>query len=165
MAPAPPPPPFLHQDIPLFSGLSHFLAKVLVPSPIPKWGRGFQLWKTASGALQCDPYCPSKDLIVIKISTKNSKIQKQKFQGFYQVFIEGSYFFLFQKSLRNLNHRQYGLTYIIHLENIDQLLSKTHIANSNQDKIQIETYCPFKGYTYISIKSSFLLIEIFLKNF
>ena len=73
--------------------------------------------------------------------------------------------FLFQKSLRNLNHRQYGLTYIIHLENIDQLLSKTHIANSNQDKIQIETYCPFKGYTYISIKSSFLLIEIFLKNF
>ena len=39
-------------------------------------------------------------------------------------------FFLFQKSLRNLNHGQYGLTYIVHLGNIDQCLSKPHIANS-----------------------------------
>ena len=28
-----------------------------------------------------------------------------------------------------------------------------------------QPYCPFKDSTYISIESSFLLIEIFLKNF
>ena len=72
--------------------------------------------------------------------------------------------FLFQKSLRNLNHRQYGLIYAIHLENIDQFLSKAHIANSDQDKIWIEMYCPFKDFTYIPIKSSFLLLKIFLKK-
>ena len=49
-------------------------------------------------------------------------------------------FLLFQKSLRNLNHRQYSLTYIVHLENIDQFLSKAHIANGDQEKIWIETY-------------------------
>ena len=74
-------------------------------------------------------------------------------------------FFLFQKSLRNLNHKQYGLTYIIHLENIDQFLSKAHIGNSDQDKIWFEPYCPFKDSTQLSIESSFLLLEIFLKNF
>ena len=75
------------------------------------------------------------------------------------------FFFLFHKSLRYLNHRQYGLTYIIHLENIYQFLSKAHIANSDQDKIQIEMDCPFNDSTYISIESSFLLLEIFLKKF
>ena len=74
-------------------------------------------------------------------------------------------FFLFQKSVRNLNHGKYGLTYIAHLENIDQCLSKPHITNSDQDKIRIEPYCPFKDSTYIYIESSFLLLEIFLKNF
>ena len=73
-------------------------------------------------------------------------------------------FFLFQMFLRNLNHRQYGLTYTIHLENTDQFSSKAHIANSDQDKIQIETHCPFKDSTYISIKSPFLLY-IYLKYF
>ena len=53
-------------------------------------------------------------------------------------------FFLIQKSLRNLNHGQYGLTYIVHLENIDQFLSNAHIGNSDQDKIRFEPYCPFK---------------------
>ena len=56
-------------------------------------------------------------------------------------------FFLFQKSLRNLNHGQYGLTYIAHLGNTDQFLSKAHIGNSDQDKIQFEPYCPFKDST------------------
>ena len=81
------------------------------------------------------------------------------FQGFYQVFVKGWCFF----SVSSL-HR-HGLTYIIHLENNDQFLSKAHIANSDQDKIWIETYCPFKHSTYISIKSSILLLEIFLKFF
>ena len=48
-------------------------------------------------------------------------------------------FFFYFKSLRNLNHRQYGLTYTVHLENIDQFLSKAHVANSDRDKMQIET--------------------------
>ena len=56
-------------------------------------------------------------------------------------------FFLFQKSLSNLNHRQYGLTYIVHLESIDQFLSKVHIGSSDQDKIQFEPYCLFKDST------------------
>ena len=51
------------------------------------------------------------------------------FQGFYQVFVKGWCFF----SVSSL-HR-HGLTYIIHLENNDQFLSKAHIANSDQDKI------------------------------
>ena len=74
-------------------------------------------------------------------------------------------FLLFQKSSRNLYHGEYGLTYIVHLENIDRCLSKPHIANSDQDKIRIEPYCPFKDSTYISIECSFLLLEIFLKKF
>ena len=44
-------------------------------------------------------------------------------------------FLLFQKSLRKLSHSQYGLTFIVHLENIDQFLSKVHIGNSDQEKI------------------------------
>ena len=43
-------------------------------------------------------------------------------------------FFPFEKSLRNLNHGQYGLIYILHLGNTDQFLSKAHITNSGQDK-------------------------------
>ena len=66
-------------------------------------------------------------------------------------------FFLFQMFLRNLNHRQYGLIYTVHLENTDQFSSKANTANSDQDKIQIETHCPFKDSTCISIESSFLL--------
>ena len=42
---------------------------------------------------------------------------------------------------------------------------KSHIANSDQDKTRVEPYCPFKDSAYISIKSSFLLLEIFLKSF
>ena len=38
------------------------------------------------------------------------------------------------KVLRNLNHGQYCLTNIVHLESIDQFLSKAQIANSNQGK-------------------------------
>ena len=57
------------------------------------------------------------------------------------------FFFLFQKSLRNLNHEQYGFTYIVHLENIDQFLSKAHIGNLDQDKIRFEPYCHFKDST------------------
>ena len=53
----------------------------------------------------------------------------------------------FQKYLENLNHGQYGLTYIVHLENIDQFLSKSHKGNSDQDKLQFEPYCPFKDST------------------
>ena len=56
------------------------------------------------------------------------------------------------------------MTYIVHLENIDQFLSKAHIANSDQDK-RIEPYYSFKDSTHISIASSFLLLEIFLENF
>ena len=52
-------------------------------------------------------------------------------------------FFLFQKSLRNLNHRQYGLAYIAYLENIDHFLLEAHIGNSDQDKIWFEPYTRF----------------------
>ena len=53
--------------------------------------------------------------------------------------------FLFQKSLENLNHGQYGLTYIVHLKNIDQFLSKAHIGNSDQHKLWFEPYYPLKA--------------------
>ena len=45
------------------------------------------------------------------------------------------------------------------------ILSKALIGNSDQDKIWFESYCPSKDSTKVSIKSSFLLLEIFLKNF
>ena len=103
-------------------------------------------WKIVSGTLRFDCYFP--------------------LQGFYQLFIKGScFFFLFQKPLSSLNHGQYGLFYIFHLESINKFLSKAHIGNSEQDKIQFEPYCPFKDSTYVSIKTSFLLLKIFLKNF
>ena len=57
------------------------------------------------------------------------------------------FFFLFQNYLSNLNHRQYALTYIVHLESIDQFLSKAHIGNSDQDKIRLEAYCRCKDST------------------
>ena len=50
-----------------------------------------------------------------------------------------------------------------HLEKIDQFLLKAHTANSDQDKIWIQPYCPFMDSTSISIKSSWN-IEIFLKK-
>ena len=81
-------------------------------------------WKIVSGTRRFDRYSP--------------------FQGFYQGFM---LIFLFQKSLRNLNHGQYGLTYIIHLENTDQFLSEAHIGNSDQDKIRFELYSLFKDST------------------
>ena len=40
-------------------------------------------------------------------------------------------FFLFQKSLSNLNCGQYGLIYIVYLESIDQFLSKAHMGKSD----------------------------------
>ena len=86
-------------------------------------------WKIISGTVWSDRYFP--------------------FQGFYQVFFKDSCFFLSQKSSRILNHGQYDLTYIIHLENIGQFLSK---ADSLKDS------------TYISFKNSFFA-KIFFKNF
>ena len=50
----------------------------------------------------------------------------------------------------------------IWFENIGQFLWKAH---SVQDKIWIAPYCHLKDSTYIAIKNSFLLLEIFLKNF
>ena len=41
-----------------------------------------------------------------------------------------------------MNHGQYGLTYIVYLENIDHFLLKAHIGNSDQDKIRVGPYCP-----------------------
>ena len=61
-----------------------------------------------------------------------------------------------------MNHRQFGLNYIIYLENKDQFLSKVQTENSDQDKMRFEPYCPFKDSTTVS---SFLLLEIFLKIF
>ena len=46
-----------------------------------------------------------------------------------------------------MNHGQYGLIYIVHLENIDQFLSKAHTGNLDQDKIRLEPYCLFKDST------------------
>ena len=99
-------------------------------------------WKIVSGTIQFDRYF--------------------LFQGIYQVFFKGSCIVLFQKSSRNLNREQYGLTCIVYLVNIGQFLSK---ARSYQDKMWIESYCPLKDSTYISIENSFLLLEIFFKNF
>ena len=68
-------------------------------------------------------------------------------QGFYQVFMKDlrfCFFFKSLKDLRNLKHGQFDLNYIVHLENNDQFLSKAQIANSDQDKIRFESYCPFK---------------------
>ena len=39
------------------------------------------------------------------------------------------------------------LIYIVHLESIDQFLSKENIRNSDQDKIWFEPYCPFNDST------------------
>ena len=45
----------------------------------------------------------------------------------------------------------------------------TFVANSDQANVRTmlvdEPYSPFKDFTYVSIESSFLLLEIFLKNF
>ena len=45
----------------------------------------------------------------------------------------------------------------------------TSVANSDQANVWTmlvdEPYSPFKDFTYVSIESSFLLLEIFLKNF
>ena len=154
-------------------GLTHIvLSRILYKFP-PKTALKYWL-KNCIWDIQFDPFCPSKGLMVIQISTKSSffiffdvqKLFKKfyqghgfimvwpilsfqgsyinvhltlvyflllkiywkvvsattrfdryfPFQGFYQVFIKGlCFFFLFQKSLRNLNHRQYGLTNIAHL--------------------------------------------------
>ena len=72
---------------------------------------------------------------------------------------------LFQKSLRNLNHKQYGLTYIAHLENIDQLLSKAHMANSNQDKIRIKHIVLSRIFHIYPLKALFSYLEYFWKIF
>ena len=42
------------------------------------------------------------------------------------------------RNLRNLNYGQFSLNYIVHLENINQFLSKAQIANSDQDQIWFE---------------------------
>ena len=68
---------------------------------------------------------------------------------------------LFQKSLRNLNHKQYGLTYIAHLENIDQLLSKAHMANSDQDKIRIKHIVLSRIFHIYPLKALFSYLEYF----
>ena len=51
------------------------------------------------------------------------------------------------RNLRNLNHGQFSLNYIVHLENINQFLSKAQIANSDQDQIWFEPYCSFRDST------------------
>ena len=72
------------------------------------------------------------------------------------------FFFLFQNTLKNNNHGQYGSTCIVHLGNIDQFLFQAHITNSDQDKIGIESYCSFKVSHIFSSKSA---IFCYLKYF
>ena len=43
-----------------------------------------------------------------------------------------------------MNHRQFGLSYMVHLENNDQFLSKAQIAKSDQDKMWFKPYYPLK---------------------
>ena len=74
-------------------------------------------------------------------------------------------FFLFQKSLKNLNHKQYGLTYIVHLENIDQLLSKAHMVNSDQDKIWIKHIALSRIFHIYPLTALFCYLEYFWKTF
>ena len=57
------------------------------------------------------------------------------FNDFIKFSLKAHTFFLIQRSLRNLNPEQYDLTYMVHLENIDQLFSKEHVGNSIQDSI------------------------------
>ena len=61
------------------------------------------------------------------------------FKDSIQLSLKVHAFFLFQNSLRNLNHGQYDLTYIVHLENIE-LFSKARVGNSNQDKIRFISF-------------------------
>ena len=77
------------------------------------------------------------------------------------------------------NQGQYRLIHNVQIVNFDQSLTKSNIQSMltfvmfvvNSDQANVWTmlvnqpYCPFKDSTYISIESSFLLIEIFLKNF
>ena len=68
-----------------------------------------------------------------------------------------------------MNHRQYGLTYTVHLEKIDQFLSKGHTANSDRDKIQTEThvfpskvlFCYLKYFWRISNQGQYGLLHNF----
>ena len=83
------------------------------------------------------------------------------FKDYIKISLKAQAFFLFQKSLRNLNHRQYGSTYLVHVENIRKFL----IENWDQDKIWTEIYRPFNDSTYIAIERSFLVLERFLKSF
>ena len=73
-------------------------------------------------------------------------------------------FFSVSKVFKKFELQTIWFNLYCHLENIDQFLSKGHIANSDQHKIRIQPYCPFKDSTYISIETSWN-IEIFLKNF
>ena len=63
---------------------------------------------------------------------------------------------MFQKSSKKIKSQT------IWFENIGQFLWKAH---SVQDKLWIVPYCHLKDSTCIAIKNSFLLLEIFLKNF
>ena len=78
------------------------------------------------------------------------------------VFCFVLFFLMFKNLLKQLYQGQYGLTHIVFSRILYQCSPNASIffcakkANSDQDKIRIQTYCPFKDI---------LLLEIFLKIF
>ena len=90
------------------------------------------------------------------------------FQGFYISFYR-KLFLLLKIFLKNFNQGQYGLIHIVHLVNFDQSLSTLHIvrsmlnfamllANSNQETIQFDSYCPHK--VFITFHQRLMLFSI-----
>ena len=86
-------------------------------------------------------------------------------------------FSLIKIFLINLSQEQYGLIHITHLEKFDQFLLKAHtfrsmlyfaifLANSDQETIRFDPYCPYKGSVkfHQRLILSFFLFQIYLRN-
>ena len=85
-------------------------------------------------------------------------------QGFYEVFIKGSYFFSVSKNFKKFESQT--IWFDLYDPFRKHWSIKAHKASSDQDKPQIEPYCPFNNSgIYISIENFFCYFEIFSENF
>ena len=85
------------------------------------------------------------------------------FQGFYQVFIKGAYFFSFLNVLKKFESQTIWFDYYYRpLENIDQFLSKAHIADLDQYGLKHIVLSRILHICIFPSKALFLLLEIFL---
>ena len=139
------------------------------------------LKKTISGTIWFDPYYLFKDLMYInvflmlihflvlktywKIVSHNSLTIIFLFKDSINFSLKVHAFFSVSKIFKEFESWTIWFDLYHPLRKHWSILSKALIGNSDQDKIWFESYCPFKDSTQVSIKSSFLLLEIFLKNF